>query len=276
MEKNQIISRVLDKTFKYSGLKYLYLKNKKGKNKCPILLYHSLNLQISGVLKDVFEEHIKYLSSNYKLITLKEALHKITHGHLDGKELVITFDDGYEDNASKAFPILNKYDASATFFITTGLIALQYLNQNMMNRKQIKMLHRNGMEIGSHTITHPNLTAISKDRLEMELKQSKSELEEIIGDEVTSFAYPTGFYNESVIDMCKNAGYNCGCTVFHDFYIELKKKYEIPRIVVFPYDSVLDIKAKIEGEHHWMNAVHKIYLAHMLKKYDIHPHGIQI
>lgn len=262
METNQIINRTFDKIFRHSGLKYLYLKSKKNKNKCPVLLYHSLNPQIDGVSQNLFEEHIKYLSSNYNIITLKEALQRIARKCLEGDELVITFDDGYEDNRTNAFPILNRYDATATIFIATGLIDHQYLGQKMLNKNQIRELSRNGIEIGSHTVTHPNLTTISKYQLKKELKQSKSELEDIIEEEVTSFSYPYGHYNEAVIDMCGKTGYKNGCTIFHDFYIELKKKYEIPRIVIYPCDSVPDMQAKINDDRQWAIILYKLYYLH--------------
>ncbi len=270
MNKNIIINRILDKTFKYSGLKYFYFKNKKNKKKCPILLYHSLNPNIDGVPESLFKEHVQYLSLNYNLITLKDAIQRITYGHLKGDELVITLDDGYEDNFTKALPILIKYNATATIFITTELIGKKYLEQKMLNENQIIELNRRGMEIGSHTITHPNLTTISENQLKIELEQSKRKLEKIIKTDVTSFSYPTGFYNKAVIEICKKAEYKAACTLFYNFYIDLEKIYEIPRIVIYSYDSVMDLQAKINGDHHWMTILDKLFLPWILKKYDLH------
>lgn len=259
MKTNLIINSILDKTFKYSGLRYLYFKNKKNKNKCPVLTYHSLNPKIDGVPQNLFEEHVRYLSSNYNIITLNEAFEKVVNKRLNGDELVITFDDGYEDNLIHAFPILNKYNATATIFIISGLIDKYYRDQKMLNKKQIIELKREGIEIGSHTVTHPNLTVISKDQLKEELIQSKNELETIIGDKVTSFAYPGGIYDKNVIDMCKKIGYKIGCTIFHDFYIDRNKQFEIPRITIYTDDSIFDIQAKINGNRHWITPLYKLY-----------------
>jgi len=262
MEKERIIYRAFDKIFKHSGLKYLYLKNKKNKKKCPVLLYHSLVPQLNDVSQSLFEEHIRYLSSNHTIMTLKEALQRIATKDLAGNELVISFDDGYEDNFTKALPILDRYNVVATFFITTGFIDQWYRGKKMMNKKQIRELSVRGMEIGSHTVSHPNLTTISKDQLKKELEQSKSELEYIIGEEVTSFSYPYGHYNKTVIDMCKKIGYKTGCTIFHDLYLELENKYEIPRLTVNSYDLVKDMQSKINGDHQWITPLYKLYYPH--------------
>jgi len=259
MKKNQIIYKIFDKTFKYSGLKNLYLKNKKNKNKCPVLHYHSLNPNINGISKNLFEEHIKYLSSNYNIVTLKEALQKVINNCSNGDELVITFDDGYEDNLTKAFPILSKYGGAATIFITTGLIGRRYLGQKMLNRNQIVELAQNGIEIGSHAVNHINLTTILEDQLKNELVESKSKLENIIGEEVSSFCYPYGRYDIKVVDMCKKIGYKSACTLFHDFYIEIEKLLEIPRLTVDYYDTVKQIQSKIDGDRHWVKTFYKIY-----------------
>lgn len=259
MEKDPFIEKILDRTFKYTGLKYLYFKNKKNKNKCPVLHYHSLNPQIYGVSKNLFEKHIKYLSTNYDIVTLKEALRKFTNNRLNGNELVITFDDGYEDNLSKAYPILSKYSATATIFITTGFINHRYKDQKMLNKNQIIELAKNGIEIGSHTVTHVNLTTILEDQLKNELEQSKNELETIIGEQVSSFCYPYGRYNANVINMCKLTGYNAACTLFHDFYFESEKLFELPRLTIDYYDNVKKIQAKINGDRHWIITLYKIY-----------------
>jgi len=272
MGKISIMNRIMDKIFKNSGLKHLILNNRK-KN-CPILLYHSLNPKKEGVSEDLFEKHIQYLSTNHEIITLKEALQRFNSNSLNGDELVITFDDGYEDTATKALPILKKYKATATVFITTGLINNYYMQQKMINENQIKKMSKNGIEIGSHTLTHPNLTAISKKRLKEELKQSKIELEKIIGKEVSSFSYPTGFYNQMVINLVKKTGYKNGCTIFHDFLIEKEKKYEIPRMVMYSYDSILDLQAKINGDRHWISIIQRIFMPQILKKHDINPQGV--
>jgi peptidoglycan/xylan/chitin deacetylase (PgdA/CDA1 family) len=256
---NQILFRILDKTFRYSGLKYFFLNKDKKKNKCPVLHYHSLNPLKKGISKKVFEEHINYLSSTYNIITIREVFQKIDNNTLNKDDIVITFDDGYEDNLTKALPILRKYDGTATVFITTGFIGKKYQDQKMLSKVQILDLFNSGIEVGSHGVNHIDLTTLTEDKLKYEIIESKNQIEDIINDEAISFCYPYGKYNKIVIEMCKKIGYKCACTLFHDFYIDIENILEIPRLTVDYYDTVKEIQAKINGDRHWINTYYKIY-----------------
>jgi len=269
MNKNQVANRVLDKFFIYTGLKNLYFTLNKPQKmiKCPILLYHNLNPDIQGVSIDLFENHLKFLSKKYTTCTVNELIKKIQIDDIAGNELVITFDDGFEDNVTKALPLLREYSSKATFFISTGFIGKRYLGQKMVTEKQIVELYENNMEIGSHTVNHYNLNKLSNEEVRRELKLSKESLEDIIDDKVFSFSYPYGSYNPSVVNICKKVGYSSASSIFYDFFI--KNFFILPRIVIFPYDTTYDIQSKIHGDRHWLNIFHKIYLQKFLRKYEI-------
>jgi len=269
MNKNQLVNRVLDKFFVYTGFKNLFftLNNPQKMIKCPILLYHNLNPGIQGISEHLFENHLKFLSKKYTTCTVDEIIKKIQIDDITGNEVVITFDDGFEDNVTKVLPLLRKCSAKATFFISTGFIGKRYLGQKMVSKKQIVDLYENNMEIGSHTVNHVNLNNSSNEEVRRELEVSKEALEEIIDGKVLSFSYPYGSYNPSVVDICKKIGYSSACSLLYDFFI--KNFFILPRMVVFPYDTTHDIQSKIEGNRHWLNMLHKIYFQKLLKKYKI-------
>lgn len=267
MNKTRKFNRILDKFFVCLGFKKLFftLNNSKKMIKCPILVYHNLSPNIQGVPMELFERHLKFLTKHYVTCTVNEIIKKIKENNIVGNEIVITFDDGFEDNATKVLKLLKKYNAKSTFFISTGFIGKKYLGQKMVNKKQIIDLYNAGMEIGSHTVNHINLNKSSKKERIKELKISKEILEDIIGDQVLSFSYPYGSYNSSVAKDCEKVGYLSASTIFHDFFI--KNFFLLPRLIIFPYDHPHDLQSKIEGNRHWLNIIHKVYLQKKLKKH---------
>lgn len=126
----------------------------------------------------------------------------------------VTFDDGWASQYKNALPILNKYGLKATFYIISGELNDQ---PDYMSTAQIQNLYSQGMEIGSHTITHSDLTGVSQSKLVQEMSQSQATLQNAIGAPVVNFAYPYGAYNAETISVGQqyyqsqrtvNQGYN--------------------------------------------------------------------
>ena len=108
-------------------------------------------------------------------------------------------------------PELKKIDATATFFIVTDLLD----TPGYLNTEQVKSLSESGMQIGSHSATHPNFLSLSATERIKELRDSKVILEEIIGKEVTIFSFPFGFYDHECVQDVFSAGYSICCTSKH-------------------------------------------------------------
>lgn len=126
----------------------------------------------------------------------------------------VTFDDGWTSQFSNALPILNKYGLKATFYIISGELTDQ---PDYMTGSQVNNLYLQGMEIGSHTVSHVDLTQATQASLVNQMSQSQTTLQNLIGASVTSFAYPYGAYNANTIAVGKqyyqsqrsvNSGYN--------------------------------------------------------------------
>lgn len=162
---------------------------------------------------------------------------------LPAKTVIITFDDGFANNYEGAFLPLLKRGMKATWFITSGCINSYstwldcHLNDRMLSSDQLREMHRQGMEIGSHTISHPDLTTLTEEELEHEIGQSKQQLEEIVNAPVVSFAYPYGRYHHKAVESVRKNGYSFACSVRPGWYSCRANDYELPRITIFSGDS---------------------------------------
>ncbi|MFZ3101828.1 MAG: polysaccharide deacetylase family protein [Desulfitobacteriaceae bacterium] len=176
----------------------------------PVLYYHSVMVEPGNELRippAQFETQMRYLSEQgYNVVNL-DQLYKYFYekGILPEKPVVITFDDGYEDNYTNVFPILKKYGYTATVFVVTG-----YVNgKGFMSWKQLQELGDSGWQIEGHTLNHPSLVKDKLDviSLKLEITEAKDILEKRFGRTVKFFAYPNGDYNADVIRKVKEAGY---------------------------------------------------------------------
>ena len=162
------------------------------------------------------------------------------------KAILLTFDDGYKDFYESAFPILKKYSISAIVFIPVGYVGTfnqwdyEKLNvkKPLMNWEEIREIHKHGIEIGSHTLTHPFLTKIPKEKAKVEIEDSKKMLEDKLSTEINSFCYPYGDYDERIRDLVMEAGYKYAFTTKEGSLEDSENLYEIRRKLISGYYSL--------------------------------------
>jgi len=123
----------------------------------------------------------------------------IENGNMPDKPIMLTFDDGYQNFYTNAYPELKKRNMKAVVFVISGFNSGDYLT-----REQILDLSQNNIEIGSHTISHPDLSIVSTEKAQNEISESKRMIESIIGKTILSFCYPAGKYNEKTIEAVRN------------------------------------------------------------------------
>jgi peptidoglycan/xylan/chitin deacetylase (PgdA/CDA1 family) len=116
----------------------------------------------------------------------------------------VTFDDAHQSQFSIAAPVLNECGISGIFFATTAWVGC---HSDVMSWRELRELHAMGHTIGSHTHTHPMLTACGDRALLNELTVSKQLLEDLLGDEVNCLSIPAGRVDARVLSACKGAGY---------------------------------------------------------------------
>lgn len=171
----------------------------------PIITYHSIDSSgsVISTSPDVFIRQMGHLSySGYTAISLRELARSLRAGvPLDPKTVVLTFDDGFRNFYTEAFPILSKYRFSATVFVVTDFCGKHndwpgnpdnFPRTKLLSWKEIKELDARGIEIGSHTRTHQDLTRLSEIEITAELLGSITAIADKLGRKPATFAYPFG------------------------------------------------------------------------------------
>lgn len=205
----------------------------------PILMYHYISIPPPdadiyrldlSVRPDQFEAQMEWLAVNgYHPIRLMDLQYALESGApLPDKPIVLTFDDGYVDNYQYALPILKNYRFPATFFVIT-----QYNDDNKpgyLSWQQLSDMSRAGMEIGSHTVDHPDLRNKSSAGLVDEIAGSKQVIELRLGVPVRSFAYPSGKYDARTLSVLRSSGYGAAVTEIQGMRQTSDKPFELKRI----------------------------------------------
>lgn len=267
--------------FYYSGLSGMllsfssYLKHPK----FLILMYHrvsmpSHNSEYLAVPADAFEQHIKFIRDNFRIVSMEDGLKALDEDTSRDIYAAINFDDGYMDNYLHGFPVLKKYGVPATIFLTTDFIGKEHLfwwdevfkiisssDTNGMDKlnaaecinfslrakpeheiravigklkehfrvskdidpikmlewEQIKEMAESGIDFGSHTKTHRDLSILSDKEVLEELTGSKREIEHGLGKEIGGFSYPFGTFDERVKSLSVKAGFRYARTTLKGF-----------------------------------------------------------
>lgn len=201
----------------------------------PVLNYHQINNKDQNALTlsaTEFEAQMHYLyNEGYTTISPDQLADYIQYGKsLPPNPILITLDDGYEDNYQVAYPILQKYHFTATIFIITDFVGKygRYLTW-----EQIKQMSDNGLTFEDHTLSHIVLTKASDEEVRAQLVQSKKALEWHLGKKIEYLAYPGGEYDQRVIQMTKEAGYRAAFTVNFGRDMENSTLYTLNRIPIF-------------------------------------------
>jgi len=169
-----------------------------------------------SITPENFESHILCLKQRkIKFITLHQLISDIKNYGVECSDtVVLTFDDGWLDNYQYAYPILIKHGISACFFVTAKEFDENISNPRTMTINQIRHLLNAGMEVGSHTMTHPpRLSQLDVRTIMEEVSVSKFILENKLQIEVEYFAYPGGDFNAFTVEIVKKAGYKAACSI---------------------------------------------------------------
>jgi peptidoglycan/xylan/chitin deacetylase (PgdA/CDA1 family)/glycosyltransferase involved in cell wall biosynthesis len=187
----------------------------------PILMYHSIGPLRPGfdrfltIPAEMFEQHLRWLArSGFTPIHLADWIAYQREGKpLPTNPIVLTFDDAYRDTADFGFPLLKKYGFKGTLFVVTNHIGgtnvwdlpLGVSEQHLMTAKEILDWSANGIEIGSHSLSHPDLRECTADQIRDELTHSREHLELLLGTRVRVFAYPYGYLDNRAIEVARTA-----------------------------------------------------------------------
>ena len=187
-------------------------------------MYHSIgdNKIFFTIKPEDFKKQMNWLyRKGYKVIFLKELAEIIGKSHnLPSKTVVLTLDDGFEDNYFEVFPILKKYGFPATVFLATDFIGKEKKSESTgvslktLNWEQIKEMHDSGLvDFEPHTCSHRELPRISPEEARLEILNSKRIIEEALNKECCFFAYPRGKYNQGVVAVLRENNFLAALTV---------------------------------------------------------------
>ncbi|MCF5914091.1 polysaccharide deacetylase family protein [Aeromonas veronii] len=235
----------------------------------PVIMYHRFIEQdsekgVHGTWMPItmFEKHLRLMKwLGYETLTFRDLadkgfIHRLQYGK---KYLMITADDGYQDNLTRMLPLLEKYGYKAVVYVVTGEGYNRWdvehptnpdTKVSLMSGEQVRALAASGhVEIGGHTLTHPRLSKLTPEQQAHEIQENKRQLEALLGHPLLSFAYPYGDMNESAKEQAIAAGYcfavatNSGPKAMH------QDPFQIRRIAIFPRTDVFGLWRKIRGNY---------------------------
>lgn len=241
----------------------------------PILMYHSiapdLDNQVHPYFRtvtspQVFARQINFLrASGYSAINLSHAIEQLGgatgNAMLGSPKVVITFDDGFEDFYTDAFPVLERAGFTATVFLASNFIGKPFFTgRACLNAAQVRELAGQGIEFGSHSASHRRLVELRTDELEEELSGSKAAVEDIVGRAVTLFSYPFRFPEENeqftgaLSRMLDERGYLGGVTTAIGRASRRDDARFLPRLPVNDCDDDSLLHAKLIGHYDWLRS----------------------
>jgi peptidoglycan/xylan/chitin deacetylase (PgdA/CDA1 family) len=213
----------------------------------PILLYHHIGFSLTEdsayyVSPEVFDQQMNLLYQwGYRTISIELLVKAIKEGaQLPPKPIILTFDDGGESTYITALPIMQRYQFTGISYIVYHYVGIT----NYMNVDQIRALHAAGWEIGSHGLTHRDLTT-RPDRQEDEIAGSRRQLESLLDVPISSFAYPFGAYDESSLGYVHFAGYTAAMGLGNESAQGTKNLFYLYRQAVRGADDLRTFAARL-------------------------------
>lgn len=234
------------------------------KKKIPILMYHSISEHACSRFKPftvppaLFARHIAYLyQHSYTPLTVSQFIKARTESleSLPERPVVLTFDDGFTDFFTEALPILHHYGFTATLYVPTAYVnaTSRWMEsegegeRRMVTWSQLMEISAQGIECGAHSHSHPQLDILPFAVARDEIVQSKRILEDHLGMEVTSFAYPHGYHTTAVQWMVKQAGYTSACAVKYALSMGDTNPFSLARLLVGPTTDEQALAALLNG-----------------------------
>lgn len=271
----------------------------------PILMYHSITDDpepgVSPYYRvntspSVFRQHMQFLADHgYRTLTLDQlvsALRSAARTHNSdlkpqssslARPVVITFDDGFRNFYTEAFPVLQEHNFTATMFLPTAFIGgCQHIQgsrcdgstfkvpphspfaihqsrpDQFLTWNEVRELRKSGLEFGSHTVSHPKLVELDWPEIRSEVSNSKSEIEQQLAEPITAFCYPYAFpqpdrsFARVFSELLGETGYTC-CTTTGLGRVQLgDDPYQLSRLPVNALDDAAFLAAKLDGSYDWL------------------------
>jgi len=261
----------LYRAYLYGGPRYLRQMKRwlRAEPSIRIVYYHRIGACDRVSKPSVcFEQELRYLKQNFECLTLRDLCWRLdAEERLSRPAAVITFDDGYRDNYTLAYPLLKLLGIPATFFVTTGYVGTQQVFPHdaraecqgwagrsdwpKLQWEDVREMQASGMEIGSHTVTHANLGRCTAAQIQAEVEGSLADLKRELGDQPRAFCFPWGGENDRsdlAVAAIQKAGYYAAVTTTCGEVSQRSDRFQLPRIDVGNGKmDLLTVMARVHG-----------------------------
>jgi len=208
-----------------------------------------------------FSAQMSFFSQKgYRVVSLDQIHSALMGGEpLPQKSVAITFDDGFEDNFTNAFPILLRHGFPATIFMVSscvrhgGSVPNDKEAERYLSAAQLQTMAKQNIAIGSHSRTHTKLGRLPINDAMKEIASSKHELESILQKPVNWFCYPFGSFNPQIEESVRQAGFIGAVSVIRDNRIFKEQIYHLPRIMVMPNISLFKFEYYFSALYHFLH-----------------------
>ena len=217
------------------------------KQTIPVLMYHSISPSATpgylpfAVPPSLFAEHMAYLADRgYTPMTVTQFIGAAdqTRDTCPQRPVVLTFDDGFLDFFTEALPVLRRYGYPATLYLATGYIGgtSRWMQREgeasrpIVTWDQVREISASGVECGGHSHRHLQLDTLPRALARDEIVRCKSLLEDHLGQEVSSFAYPHGYHSAVTKRLVREAGYTSACAVGYAMSSRTADPFAIERL----------------------------------------------
>ena len=275
------------------GINALVTRHPSRATSLPVLMYHSISDDAEPGVRPYyrictgpkrFREQMRWLKDNgYRGVTLNAGLAWLDSANPKQKSAIgnrqseignsqpiaITFDDGFRDFYTAAFPILSQHGFAATMYLPTAFIGSPSSHSSPVTRHafngkdcltwgEVRELHQAGIHFGSHSVTHPKLVDLDRLAVKNELCASKAEIEDHLGIGIDAFAYPYAFPGQNhdfvaeFTDLLQEAGYRSCTTTQIGKVSSGDNLLRLKRLPVNSDDDMNLLQAKLEGAYDWL------------------------
>jgi peptidoglycan/xylan/chitin deacetylase (PgdA/CDA1 family) len=237
-----------------------------------IIMYHAISDDGDpyATTPSAFRRQIAYLKARFTIIRLSD-IEAAVRGAQIQRQVVITFDDAYQDFRETAYPILNDFGIPATVFVPTGFIGgfnewdAPYdvcLRRRVMAAAEIRELQATGLvEFGSHTVDHRSMSGLLSEEMDRQARASRRALEDLLGAPVTLFAYPYGKlkdYSAATTEALARAGYRAAVTAHWGTTNSADELLRLRRIFFKSGDGETTLDAKVRGVYNWITVKEQV------------------
>jgi peptidoglycan/xylan/chitin deacetylase (PgdA/CDA1 family) len=210
----------------------------------PVLMYHKVDADVprDAVGRDLtvepaaFEAQLRYLHDHHiRTLTAAELVTELARGGRPRNAVVLTFDDGYEDAATVALPILEKYGARGTFYVSSGFVG----TPRHLTWREMRAMRAAGMEVACHGTFHLDLTTLDRAGQMAEAGGCARRFAHYLGARTLTYAYPAGRYDDTTFAVMRTLGVRAAFREGGGFVRDVAAPFALPRVRV-SHDTTLE------------------------------------